>query len=156
MNEEYSLARHYKRTIPLKSRKRFGRALLDALNACAFKTESTPFAGYRGFDIIIPAFVQKNKRYITLVSNKYSGEYTCEIGDDITELGVSKAIDYLLDHLNESAKKHYKRNLELARQVELARENIRTGNLYKAQMEELSVELHALDEQIAEALSEAG
>lgn len=76
------------------------QTISDALHEHVFETKDVSITTYRGFEIIVPAYMTKEKRSLRL---KRLAKYTVELGD--SDKGALIRIDNFLDNINEHIKK---------------------------------------------------
>ena len=75
----------------------------------------------------------------------------CEIDDEKTPMGCSKALDYLLDHLDERSDKLVQSAENAQKQINEAKEELDKGNPYIQEIDSLKEELSMIDMEIEKA-----
>jgi len=146
---DYRFYSENKEPIPNEERISFGEELLEALESSFHNPEERIFDIYQGFNIYLPANMDKEDRYIIVRRN--TNEYRCEMEADKTPLGCSKSIDYLLEHLKDRADR-FRMNAETAqRQRTEAIADLEKGNPYLKETEVITKELEQIDVLLEEA-----
>jgi len=120
--------------------------LYEAICGNVLEIEEKFLMSYNGFDIILPANMLPNKRYVYVA---HSGRYYCEMGD--SRMGVLLRIDNLLDELE----KHLF-NMEKALQGFIVRQRDITVELaknesYVEKIEQIKRKLERIDKKLGVA-----
>ncbi len=109
---------------------------------------------YQGFKIVVPSDMAPERPYIIAESDN-GGSYYCKLDTEQTEIGITKSIDYLLDHLYERAYKLRLMAEDVKKEVQLARADIEKGNSHLAMIDGLKALLDELDTEIERIADEA-
>ena len=144
--ENYSRS---KESIPNEERLAFGEELLEALGGNIMSATEHLFDTYRDFQIVLPADMLPDKRYV-IIRSGLGGNYICEIDREKTVLGCSKSIDYILDHLDERAEKLMHQANQARKQIALAMSDLEKGNTYLEKTEKIKAELERIDKELEE------
>lgn len=124
-------------------RKALRKYISSAVNDYALETREKTLMRYRGFDIILPANMTREKPYVWL---SRQGKYYVELGD--TEIGNLVRIDNYLDILDEHLEKLKIGLAKLTeREIELRAELAKEEN-YSEQIEKYRTEVEKLDKKL--------
>ena len=124
-------------------RKQFRETLDKAIKENVLETRERRFTDYRGFELILPANMLREKPYIWLRKN---GKYRVELGD--TEVGNLIRIDHFMDSLDEYMEKLQKAlNGLQTREHDLKTELAKSAG-YTKQIEILRKELEDIDRKL--------
>lgn len=146
--KDYEWYKGVKETVSNEERIAFGEELLEALRDNFEKDKERLFDDYQGFLVMLPANMSEKHPHIILVSEK-GNRYYCEIDtDNKTPLGVTKSIDYVLEHLLERSEKlHYEREL-VKKQLSEAERDLKRENPYFEEIETIKKELFDIDSKL--------
>lgn len=126
-----------------ENRKNLREYITSAVRDYALETREKTLMNYRGFDIVLPANMAREKPYIWL---SRQGKYYVELGD--TEIGNLLRIDNYLDTLDKHLEK-LKVGLSnlIEKEIELKAELAKNEN-YSEQIEKYSAEVEKLDKKL--------
>lgn len=126
-----------------ENRKNLREYITSAVRGYALETREKTLMNYRGFDIVLPANMAREKPYIWL---SRQGKYYVELGD--TEIGNLLRIDNYLDTLDKHLEK-LKVGLSnlIEKEIELKAELAKNEN-YSEQIEKYSAEVEKLDKKL--------
>ncbi|CDC11249.1 sNF2 family N-terminal domain [Clostridium sp. CAG:413] len=126
-----------------ENRKNLREYITSAVRGYALETREKTLMNYRGFDIVLPANMAREKPYICL---SRQGKYYVELGD--TEIGNLLRIDNYLDTLDKHLEK-LKVGLSnlIEKEIELKAELAKNEN-YSEQIEKYSAEVEKLDKKL--------
>lgn len=136
-------------SIPNVERIAFGEEFLEALKDNALKEQERLFDRYQGFDVVLPANMLEEKKFIILRQN-CGNSYAVEFDGDATPYSVTRKLDYLLDGLQkrlEGVEKQIETDIS---DCDRAEEQLLLGNEYETKIEELTAELERIDKELAE------
>ena len=123
------------------------RALRERLYAAVqqneLETEERTLMTYKGFEIVLPAFMTLDKPYVYL---RRAGRYYVELGDK--ELGGLQRIDNFLNNLAEHAEKFKNGLTALVRDEAELRAALRKDESYVDQIERCKKRLAAIDKEL--------
>lgn len=153
-HDDYTAYQENKEKIPNSERIAFGEELLLALDSNINMRAERVFETYQGFDVCLPASMMAERRYV-LIRSKNGGEYYCEMDSDKTPLGCTKAVDYLLDHLDERSNNFKKEATDVEQQLKDAEVQFEKGNEFLKIVEALTEELQIIDEELEKSEAEA-
>ena len=127
----------------VERRRVFREKLRKAVYGNLLEHREHSFGVYRGFEIVLPANMLREKPYVWLVKN---GRYYVELGD--TEIGNLIRIDHFLDSL-EGFKAELQKKLkeQMEREVEIRQELARDSS-YAEQIEICKQELDTIDREL--------
>ncbi len=136
-----------KEAVSLEERAAFGEELLDALGDNHMQTTERLFSFYQGFDIYLPANMDRDRPHVYIRSVN-GGSYYLEMETD-KPLGCAMRIDHLLEHLTDRAAslEEQMRRTELQREEALA--DIENGNPYQEDADKLEEMLADIDRRLA-------
>lgn len=146
---DFSFYQKNRSKVTLEERTAFGQELLEALKENISKNEERTFGGYQGFDVVLPADMYSERPYV-LIKGPHGRDYPCKLSFDRTPVGLTKAVDYLLDHLDKRGESLRNMAKEAVHKRQSALEDIEKGNPYVAEIERLQRELEAIDNEIQE------
>lgn len=126
-----------------KERRLLREQLFGAIKKNDLKPTESKLTEYCGFDIIVPANMQKEKPYIWL---KRRGRYYVELGD--TELGGLIRIDHFLDHFDEHIQKLRENLAKMKERQKNICEELEKNESYAEQIEQLRKELERIDRKL--------
>jgi len=145
-----------RKSIPNDERTAFGEELLAAIADNNLYPEERLFDSYQGFDIYLPSNMDPEFRHI-LIKSVNDGIYRCDIDKDKTPMGCSKAIDYILEHLDARAAKLRQDVVVAKKQKRESEEDLDKGNPYLEEIEIITGELSEIDRELEEfSKKEAG
>lgn len=136
-------------SIPNVERIAFGEELLEALKDNALKEQERLFDRYQGFDVVLPANMLEEKRFIILRQD-CGNSYAVEFDGDATPYSVTRKLDYLLDGLQKRLEGVEKQIGTDIADCDRAEEQLLLGNEYETKIEELTAELERIDKELAE------
>lgn len=139
-----------KEKIPNEERIAFGEELISALNGNVMNDSERVFDVYQSFTIVLPSYMKVDNRHVIIKSNN-GGSYMCEIDEEKTPMGCSKALDYLLDHLDERSDMLVHSAENAQKQINEAKEELDKGNPYIQEIDSLKEELSMIDMEIEKA-----
>lgn len=142
----------HRETISNEERISFGEDLLEALKGNIAKHEERVFGDYQGFDIVLPADMYSERPYVSVKSSR-GGNYPCNIELDHTPLGCTRALDCLLNRLDGRAESLRDKAKNSEKQMQIAVEDLESGNMYIDEIENLKAELEAIDRELEENLT---
>lgn len=143
--KDHVLYKESKETISNEERVAFGEELLEALRDNFEKDKERFFDEYQGFFVMLPANMSEKYPHILLVSGN-GNSYCCEIElDNKTPLGVTKSIDYVLDHLLERSEKLHQEREFVKKQLFEAESDLKRENPYFGEIEAIKRELAEID-----------
>lgn len=142
-----------KGVIGLRERKAFGEELLESLSQNVMMSNERVFDTYQGFEIVLPAKMEGNHRYVVVKGKK--GSYMCEFEGYKTALGCSRTIDSLLENLEKRSQRLQEAADKNREQLKRAKEDILRGNEYTKIVEELETELTEIDRILAREAQKA-
>lgn len=151
---DFAFYKEGRETISKEERIAFGEELLDALRGNMAKHEERLFGGYQGFDIMLPADMYEERPYVN-VKGRNGVFYPCRLDLDRTPLGCTRALDYLLDHLDERACKMREMAQSAHKKTRSALAELEKGNAYLAEIARLREELEAIDLELEENAKES-
>ncbi len=152
--KEYEEYKKQKEKVTNEERIAFGEELLGALKDNIAKKHERVFDEYQGFSVVLPADMCEESRCVIL-KGAFGGCYYCELSLDKTELGCSKTIDYLLEHLGERAQKLKQSALQIKQQMNEANKELEKDNPYPEIIERLTEELEDIDRRLEARAKEA-
>lgn len=131
----------HKRPLEKAAAKEMRERIDTALRVCAEKPIRTEIAVYQGFRVVIPAGMSAEKPCVRL---EREGVYYLDMGE--SERGVTRRLDYFLDHFN----KHFEALNQglmncFAREEELKRSLAESVDGYAAEIEKCKRRLKKLD-----------
>ena len=141
---DYKDYKQMKEPVSNPQRIAFGRDILSAVSGEGSREEARY---YQGFDIIIPRDMSGERPYIIAESDNY-GSYYCKLDKNQKELGVTKALDYLFEHLYENAYNFRLKAEDVKKEVAIARADIEKGNVHLERIEALTLRLEEIDREI--------
>lgn len=136
-----------KQSITMEEREMFGEELLYALAHNVMEEKERLFETYQDFDVVLPKHMKSDKPYVVL-KRKNSNIYHVEMGDK--PLGCSKRLDYFLDHLGETVKRHEDALEDLYKQKRNAEKSLADGNEFELEVDRLVAKLADIDKQLEE------
>ncbi len=151
--KDFNVYTKLKEPVPNEERTAFGEELLLAVSENVGIVYERIFADYQGFTIVLPAKMREESPYI-IIKSSHGGSYVCEIDQDKTPVGCTKAIDYILDHLAERAIRYSDEMERLKQQMKEAEEDIERENPYLQKIEGLMRELETIDKKLEEDAKE--
>jgi len=134
--------------IPQTERAAFGEELLDAIRENHMQEEERLFDRYQGFDVYLPANMNREKPHIYIRSSN-GGAYYLEMETD-KPLGCAMRIDRLLENLPERLASARERIAMAQKQREEALSDMENGNIYQDEVEKLTLELEDIDRRLSE------
>ncbi|MBO5745520.1 MAG: DEAD/DEAH box helicase family protein [Clostridia bacterium] len=137
-----------KESVSQEERIAFGEELLEALRDNVMQEKSRIFDFYQGFNIVLPADMDKDAPYIT-VESENGGRYIVDIDTD-KPLGCSMRIDRLLSDLTNRIKVMFDRISEIEKNTVSAKADVDRGNEHTAEVEALTEELERIDAILAD------
>ena len=146
--------RQYKNSLPLPvttaeknaeaaSRGNIRRTLFAAIRENELKTAESRLMEYRGFKIVLPANMKREKPFVWL---QRAGRYYVELGD--TEVGGLIRIDNFLDDLDAPLEKLCKGLSDLREKDARIRAELERGESYAEKIEALKDQLERLDKKL--------
>lgn len=142
---DYELYIAVKEPISNEERGAFGEELIEALRDNVEIEKERYFDKYQGFSVMLPANMNEKYPHILLVSEN-GNAYYCEMDlDNKTPLGVTKTIDYILDHLLERAEKLHQERELVKKQLFEAKNDLKRENPYSEEIEAIKKELSDID-----------
>ncbi len=146
--------KEYKKSMPIAittaeknaeaaERKNIREIIFDAVQKNELKNEETNLIAYRGFQVILPTNMRREKPFIWL---QRTGRYYVELGD--TEVGGLIRIDNFLDNFEMHIEKLRDRLADMSERDKHIRSELESKKSYTEKIEELKLELENLDEKL--------
>lgn len=146
INSDISYYNEHKESIPRDERTAFGEELLDALRSNYYNENERLFDSYMSFDIVLPAYMDREKAYV-IVRRTGGGTYTVDMKER-TPVACTQAIDRTLGGLSKRYDNVVSGIEELKEQTILIEAEIKKGNPYSDEVEELSQRLSEIDKEL--------
>lgn len=137
-----------KEVIPNEERMAFGEELIDAIKQNHLSERERFFDSYQGFDIYLPANMDREKPHI-YVRSINGGFYRLEMETD-KALGCTMKIDRLLERLPKRIESYENQIKRAEKERDDAVCDMEKGNLYEKEVERLEKELDRIDKQLCE------
>jgi len=137
-----------KQVIPMEKRQQFGEFILSEVNRNVMKDKERVIKKYQGFDVVLPKYMSPDKPYVIL-RRFGSNSYSIKMDGD-KALGVCRRLDYVLDNLDDTVKRHEEALADLFRQQENAAKSIIAGNEFDKQVDDLYARLCEIDKELKE------
>ncbi len=126
-----------------EARRRMSELLAEELYNSEMRSEDRTLQEYRGFSIVLPAGMDRNKPYLELVRE---GRYRVDISD--RKAGILIRIDHCLDRLEERADEIRQQKERLEKELRDIETEISTAVDYADLIEKHKVELNQIDEEL--------
>jgi hypothetical protein len=121
----------------------FRARLVQALKDNQLKVERTTFETYRGFNIVLPEIMLKEKPYVLLENNT---SYFVEMG--YAEKGVQLRLDNFIDEMPKLIQRLTESVEKEEMQLEKTREELANTTSYYEEIEKLKVRLEEIDKKL--------
>ena len=122
-------------------REKLGKQLMEALQENEFALKESFLFPYRGFDVILPANMKKEKPYVWLKKN---GTYHVELGD--SALGAITRINNCLEGLEKTREKYLAKLDDLYRHEQSIKDELAKDESYADLIELYEMKVTELDE----------
>lgn len=137
------LYQKFKEAIPREERMAFGEELLEAIMENHMKNTERVFDTYQGFDVILPANMDREKPHVFLRSEN-GGTYTIEMETE-KPLGCAMRLDHLLENLSHRVLSLEEQLRQTKQRGEEALADLERGNEYQEKVALLEEELAHID-----------
>lgn len=125
------------------ARKNIRETIFTAIKGNELKTVETKLMEYRGFGIVLPANMKKERSFVWL---QRAGRYYVELGD--TEIGGLIRIDNFLDNLDMHVDKLCTRLSDLQDRGTHIRAELESKESYTEKIEELKAQIEKIDKKL--------
>lgn len=136
-----------KEVIPNDEREGFGEELAEALRENVMQEKDRLFEDYQGFRVVLPKYMTSDQPYLKLEGLR--GIYHVKLKrEDQSVMGYSRLIDYVLNHLKDTARRHVRKLEGLKAELLQAKEDAARGNPYDGLLIAKAQELEEIDRRL--------
>lgn len=136
----------HKTKVTKDERNSFGEELFEALKDNGERDSDRVFDEYQGFSILLPKYMKLEEPHV-IVTREGSNRYDVKM-DGESNIGCSRRIDYVLEHLPETLKRHKMELESLYAQQSQAITDYEKGNDYDEEVKTLSDRIAEIDEEL--------
>lgn len=126
-----------------EARKKFRDELFAAVRENTLSARDTSFGQYRGFEVILPAYMLQDRAYVWL---QRTGRYRVDIGDQAK--GTVIRLDNCIDGFRQRISNLYERLRELRQQEERIRAELKKERNYDEEIRTCNERLQKIDKEL--------